>query len=145
MEVLVETADGVVTPFDDGWTERVVVAAVGEAAEVVVLYADDATLQALNRRFRAQDKPTDVLSFEGGAEASSPACAIQHVGDIAISVERARRQAEEYGHGFAREVAYLLTHGTLHLLGFDHEDDAEQRRMRAAEERALEALGLVRA
>ncbi|HET7770224.1 MAG TPA: rRNA maturation RNase YbeY [Chloroflexota bacterium] len=151
MEVLVETADGVEAPFDDAWTERVVGAAVavagvsvGEAAQLVVLYADDATLQELNRRYRAQDKPTDVLSFEGGAEMSSPACAIHHVGDIAISVDRARRQAEEYGHGFEREVAYLLTHGTLHLLGYDHVDDAEQRRMREAEERALGESGLVR-
>ena len=151
MDVLIETAEGVEAPFDDAWTERVVAAAVwvagvavGDAAQLVVLYANDATLEELNRRYRAQDKPTDVLSFEGGAELSSPACAIHHVGDIAISVERARRQAEEYGHGFEREVAYLLTHGTLHLLGYDHEEDSEQRRMRDAEERALGELGLAR-
>ena len=151
MEVVVEVADGVAAPFDDDWTERVVTAAVGasggmlgEAAEVVVLYADDATLHDLNRRFRGQDRPTDVLAFEGEAEASSPACAIHHVGDIALSVERARRQAAEYGHGFEREVAYLLTHGALHLLGFDHEDDTQQIRMREAEERALGTLGLTR-
>ena len=151
MEVLVEAADGVEAPFEDAWTERVVRAAVraagsvvGEAAQVVVLYASDSALRELNRQFRDQDRPTDVLSFEGSAEASSPACAIHHVGDIAVSVERARRQAEEYGHGFERELAYLLTHGTLHLLGFDHEDDSAQRRMREAEERALGTLGLVR-
>ena len=151
MEVLVEAADGVDAPFADAWTERVVAAAVavagvsaGEATQLVVLYADDAMLQELNRQYRAQDKPTDVLSFEGGAEMTSPACAIHHVGDIAISVERARRQAEEYGHRFEREVAYLLTHGTLHLLGYDHETDADLGRMREAEERALEGLGLVR-
>ena len=140
MDVVVEVANGVAAPFDDAWTERVVGAAigatgtaVGEAAQVVVLFADDATLHDLNRRFRGMDKPTDVLSFEGeAAEASSPACALHHVGDIAISVERAQRQAEEYGHGFEREVAYLLTHGTLHLLGFDHEADGEQQRMREA-------------
>ena len=151
MEVVVEVGKGVTAPFDEDWTERVVTAAVhaagtsvGEAAQVVVLYADDSTLHRLNRQFRAQDKPTDVLSFEGSVEGSSPACAIHHVGDIAVSVERARRQAEEYGHGFEREVAYLLTHGTLHLLGFDHEDDSQQTRMREAEERALGALGLTR-
>ena len=148
-----EVAEGVEAPFDDQWVERVVRAAVvasggavGEAAEVVVLLTDDAKLRELNARFRGLDKPTDVLSFEGTtAEASSPACAIHHVGDIAISVERARRQAEEYGHTLEREVAYLLMHGTLHLLGFDHEDDREQRRMREAEERALASIGLTRA
>ena len=152
MEVVVEVADGVEAPFDDEWVARVVDAAVtasgtrvGEAAELVVLLTDDAALHELNRRFRGHDKPTDVLSFEGSVESSSPACAIQHVGDIAISVESARRQAAEYGHDFERELAYLLAHGTLHLLGFDHEDDVERRQMREAEERALEPLGLVRA
>lgn len=153
MEVVVEVAEGVEAPFGDDWVERVVRAAVGasggsvgEAAEVVVLLTDDAALRDLNARFRGLDNPTDVLSFQGNAgEASSPACAIHHVGDIAISVERARRQAEEYGHALERELAYLLTHGTLHLLGFDHEDDGEQRRMREAEERALISLGLARA
>jgi probable rRNA maturation factor len=151
LEVVVEVADGVEAPFGDEWVARVVGAAVGasgtyvgEAAEIVVLLTDDAALHELNRRFRGQDKATDVLSFEGAVESSSPACEIHHVGDIAVSVERARRQAEEYGHAFERELAYLLTHGTLHLLGFDHEDEAEQRRMRDAEERALHPLGLVR-
>jgi probable rRNA maturation factor len=68
----------------------------------------------------------------------------RHLGDIAISLERARAQAAEYGHSFERELAYLLTHGTLHLLGFDHEDDDEQRAMREAEERALASVGLTR-
>lgn len=152
MEVVVETAQGVTSPFDAAWVERVVRTAVtvgaetsvGDTVEVVVLMADDATLHDLNRRFRSVDKPTDVLSFEGDVEGSSPACAISHLGDVALSVERARRQAEEYGHSFEREAAYLLTHGTLHLLGYDHEDDAAQGRMRAAEERALESLGLTR-
>jgi probable rRNA maturation factor len=152
VDVIVETAPGVEPPFDATWIERVVAAAVsvgaqtsvGETVQVVILLADDATLHDLNRRFRQIDKPTDVLSFEGDAEASSPACAVSHLGDVALSIERARRQAEDYGHSVDREVAYLLTHGTLHLLGYDHEDDADQRRMRAAEERALESLGLSR-
>ena len=152
MEVVVELAEGLEAPFDDDWVDRIVRAAVssagtpiGEAAEVVVLLTDDATLHDLNRRFRGQDKATDVLSFEGTVEQASPACALRHVGDIAISIERARRQAEEYGHTFERELAYLLTHGTLHLLGFDHEDENDQRRMREAEEQALESVGLERA
>ena len=151
MDIVVEVAEGLEAPFDDAWVGRVVTAAVGaagttvgEAAELVVLLTDDAALHDLNRRFRGQDKATDVLSFEGTVEQASPACAIHHVGDIAISIERARRQAEEYGHTFERELAYLLTHGTLHLLGFDHEDDREQRLMREVEEQALASLGLER-
>lgn len=151
MDVVVEVAEGLEAPFDDAWVDRIVQAAVtsagtpvGEAAELVVLLTDDATLHDLNRRFRGKDSATDVLSFEGSVDQASPACAIHHVGDIAISVERARRQAEEYGHTFERELAYLLTHGTLHLLGFDHEEDSEQRRMREAEEQVLASLGLER-
>ncbi len=152
MEVVVERGADVGDEIQDAWIERIVRAAVengagtrvGEAVQVVVLLADDATLHDLNQRFRHKDAPTDVLSFEGSPEASSPACAMGHLGDIAISVERARRQADEYGHSFDRELAYLLTHGTLHLLGFDHEDDADQRRMRVAEERALLSVGLTR-
>ncbi|HEU5317982.1 MAG TPA: rRNA maturation RNase YbeY, partial [Chloroflexota bacterium] len=129
MEVVVETADGVEPPFEPAWFERVAnaavttgaQAAVGEAVQVVFLLADDVTLHDLNLRFRHVDEPTDVLSFEGETEASSPACAMGHLGDVALSVERARRQAEDYGHTFEREVAYLLTHGVLHLLGYDHE------------------------
>jgi probable rRNA maturation factor len=153
VDVVVETAQGIEAPFEHAWFARVVGAAVtvgaqasvGEAVQVVILLADDAQLRDLNRRFRHIDKPTDVLSFEGEAEASSSACALGHLGDIALSVERAQRQADEYKHAFEREIAYLLTHGVLHLLGYDHEDDADQRRMRAAEERALESLGLTRA
>ena len=152
MDVVVEAAPGVASPVDDSWIARVVKAAasagavtsVGEEVEVVILLADDATLQDLNRRFRRLDHPTDVLSFEAGDGAVSPACAIQHLGDVAVSIERARRQAVEYGHSFQRELAYLLTHGTLHLLGYDHMEDSDQRRMRAAEELALESLGLSR-
>jgi probable rRNA maturation factor len=152
VEVVVETAPGVDSPFDSAWVERVVRAAVtvgaqttvGDTVEMVVLLADDAVLHDLNRRFRSVDKPTDVLSFEGDAEGSSPACAISHLGDVRARPRAPRRQAEEYGHSFEREAAYLLTHGTLHLLGYDHGDDGEQRRMRGAEERALESLGLTR-
>ena len=156
MPVLVDLqlADGVESPFDEAWFDRVAQAATaaGDPAipamaeiEVVLLLADDPTLHDLNRRYRGQDKPTDVLSFEGDdAPPGGPAAGPRHLGDIAISVERARRQADDYGHSFERELAYLLTHGVLHLLGYDHETDDDQRRMRDAEERALAHIGLPR-
>ncbi len=160
VHVDLQLAEGVEPPFDDAWFNRVAQAAVAAAkpdapaapvatdAEIVLLLADDATLHDLNRRFRGQDKPTDVLSFEGdaapAAPGTTPAPAGHHLGDIAISVERARRQAEDYGHSVERELAYLLTHGALHLLGYDHENDDDQRLMRDAEERALIQIGLTR-
>ena len=126
-----------------------------------MLLAGDTTLHTLNRQYRGKDRPTDVLSFEGAGfesdnDPTAPGDAAGlpsppgvpglpvHLGDIAISLVRARRQAQEYGHSFERELGYLLVHGTLHLLGFDHETDEDQREMRAAEEEALAALGLVR-
>lgn len=165
LRVAVETIDGVLPPFDDGWFERVVRAAASshdlgdrefaspvsgtqeEDLEVVVLLADDQTLHDLNRNFRGKDAPTDVLSFEGdaGSILATLRGGPRHLGDVALSVERARKQAEEYGHSFEREVSYLITHGVLHLLGHDHEADEDQAAMRQAEERALLSLGLTRA
>ena len=119
--------------------------------EVSVLVADDATLHQLNRDYRSVDAPTDVLSFgddEGDASAApfvAPPDAPRYLGDIAISYERVLAQAEEYGHSPERELAYLVAHGTLHLLGYDHErgpDDAAA--MREREEAAMERLGLTR-
>jgi len=148
VDVAIQVVYGVEAPFDDewfGWIADAVVVASGklhDATDIAVLLADDATLQDLNRRFRDKDMPTDVLSFEGEAEGMHERP--RHLGDIAISVERARRQAREYGHSFEREMAYLFTHGILHLLGYDHEEGADLAAMRDAEERALAQLGLTR-
>jgi probable rRNA maturation factor len=114
--------------------------------EVTLLLTGDPGLRRLNRDYRGLDRPTDVLSFaqlEGAPLALAPGgtCAL---GDVAISFERAQRQATEYGHPLEREVGYLFVHGMLHLLGYDHEDEADREAMRAAEERALAAVGLSR-
>lgn len=112
---------------------------------------DDDRLRAANRAQRGVDAPTDVLSFPllpelqpGGTEFALPPAAPRHLGDVLISYERALAQAAEYGHTVEREVCYLLTHGILHLLGYDHVDEAERLVMRAKEEAALGALGLAR-
>ena len=88
--------------------------------EVGVLVCDDATIRHLNSHFRRKDRATDVLSFPGGFEQPDGP---PYVGDIAISLETARRQAEEAGVTPERELAQLLLHGLLHLCGFDHETD----------------------
>lgn len=112
---------------------------------------DDDGLRQANREQRGVDAATDVLSFpllpelqpDQGAFALPPD-APRHLGDVLISAERAQAQAAEYGHGLERELAYLLAHGILHLLGYDHVRASERRRMRAREEAALGALGLAR-
>jgi probable rRNA maturation factor len=118
------------------------------ACSVSVLVADDATLHHLNRAYRQMDAPTDVLSF---ADADSAAAFVAapgawpHLGDIALSFERVQAQAAEYGHSLQRELAYLVAHGTLHLLGYDHETGpTEAAAMRQREEAVLAGLGLAR-
>ena len=104
-------------------------------AELSLVLVSDRQMQALNRRWRARDRPTDVLSF---AQREGPGGAPDGVlGDVVISVDTARRQAAERGSTLGREADRLLIHGLLHLLGYDHErSDAEARRMRRRE-RAL--------
>jgi probable rRNA maturation factor len=97
------------------------------------LITGDADLRRLNREFRGLDYATDVLSFP----AALPA---HHLGDLAISLGRARAQAREFGHDIEHEVAILMLHGVLHLLGFDHETD--RGRMARAEKRWRTRLGL---
>ncbi|NLM20530.1 MAG: rRNA maturation RNase YbeY [Peptococcaceae bacterium] len=122
-----------------------------ENAEIGLVLVDDNKIQALNKAYRGVDAPTDVLSFalqekgEGEPDvmfdASLPDPAL---GDIVISVERARAQAKEYGHSFRREIVYLAVHGALHLLGFDHGDDEETAVMRRKEEEIMARLNLPR-
>ena len=104
-------------------------------AEVSVTFTDNEGIRALNAEYRGIDKETDVLSFpltdfEGSEEPPADEAAIS-LGDIVVSLEKARTQAEEFGHSFQREVAFLCVHSMLHLLGYDHvnsdEDDAEMR------------------
>jgi len=110
---------------------RVAQVAVGLRGEVDVLLAGDRTLRRLNREFRGKDKATDVLSFlpYGSAPASA-----EFAGDLAISLETARRQAGAHGHSLRDEVRVLLLHGLLHLSGMDHEADGGEM---AAREREL--------
>src|ERR1017187_10333591 len=96
------------------------------------LITGDAELRRLNKEFRGEDCTTDVLSFAGADPAS--------LGDIAISLQRARAQAREFGHTVEREVSILMLHGVLHLMGLDHEDGTG--RMARAEKRWRVRLGL---
>ena len=116
-------------------------------AEVSVTFTDNEKIQKINNEFRGIDKPTDVLSFPltDYGELDYPAAnePTSSLGDIVLSLERAKEQAEEFGHSFEREVAFLTVHSMLHLLGYDHvnseEEDAEIRRR---QREILEKMGL---
>jgi cytidine deaminase len=114
----------------------------GPRVEVSVALVDDGYIHDLNRRFRGQDRPTDVLSFPMGEEepGAGDEPGVLLLGDVVISLPAAVRQAAEYGHGLAWEVARLAVHGTLHLLGYDHERDEDARRMQEREDAVLAAL-----
>lgn len=107
-------------------------------ASLSCLLTDDAYLQELNRSFRAEDKPTDVLSFPAGE--TMPGADAAYLGDIAISVPTAQRQAAQAGHSLAAELQLLAVHGVLHLLGYDHATPPEKAAMWAAQTAVLKDL-----
>lgn len=122
--------------------------------EVDVLLTDDEGIHQINLDMRNVDRPTDVLSFPEfdltpeelpAAEDADPGTGLIPLGDMVLSMERVAAQAEEYGHSRQRELAYLVTHSMLHLLGYDHLDEGEMKRqMRGREEAIMALLGLER-
>ena len=122
--------------------------------EVDVLVTSDSGIHKLNLAQRGVDAPTDVLSFPAlelrpgekpTAEDADPGTGLVPLGDMALSYERVAAQAKEYGHSNRRELAYLVTHSVLHLLGYDHLDEGEQKAlMRAHEEIIMDKLELTR-
>lgn len=109
---------------------------VDEKVEISIALVDDAYIQQLNAEFRDREESTDVLSF--------PQDENQLLGDVIISLETAAEQAREYGHELAREVGFLTIHGLLHLLGYNHKQEAEREVMRQKEEEILAKAGLER-
>lgn len=115
-----------------------------EPAEVSVTLVDNEAIHALNREYRKVDRPTDVLSFPMFDEDFDDGERVV-LGDIVLSLEKAASQAEEYGHSLEREVAFLVVHSVLHLLGYDHEEGkAAESEMFARQEAVLSAMGLAR-
>ncbi len=135
--------------------------------DVSVTIVDDEAIRALNLQYRKLDKPTDVLSFSMlesvgeetpivyGDEADDAGTnddeedelvelPDEPIGDIVISAATAKRQSEEYGHTLERELGFLFVHGFLHLIGYDHEDEAAERVMTEKQERVLQKAGLTR-
>ncbi len=118
------------------------------ACEVSVTFVNNEQIHELNREYREKDAPTDVLSFplgENGEYDTNGDTGAWMLGDIVISIEKAMEQADLYGHGLQREIAFLTVHSMLHLLGYDHEQGGlAEVRMREKEETILKKLGLSR-
>ena len=112
-------------------------------AELSILLCDDETIRKLNRRYRKQNRATDVLAFpmqEGPGPASHPGL----LGDVVISLPAATRQAAERDRPIIQEVTFLLAHGLLHLLGYDHANEREEREMNARTDDLLAAVEVAR-
>lgn len=123
-------------------------------SEISILITDDESIREVNREHRNIDSPTDVLSFplvdmqEGKIISDTGDFDLDEnllmLGDIVLSIETAVRQAEEYGHSLEREMAFLVTHGVFHLLGYDHQDEEQEEKMFGKQENVLTQLGLRR-
>jgi len=142
-------------PNQRQWVRRAALAALAQArdlpsaVELSVRLTSDAELQALNKQFRGVDAPTDVLSFDTamlrdgrlagkGTDLDSDPF---YLGDIAISIDRCIAQSAQFGHPVASELALLVVHGVLHLLGYNHHQAGRRRRMWEAQDRAFALLG----
>ena len=131
----------------EGIAERAMAAALAAASdsppdpvEISLLLTDDAAIRQLNRQWRGQDKPTNVLSFPAPESPGVPGRRL--LGDVALAYETVLREAEAEGKRFEDHFAHLLVHGALHLLGYDHELEAQAEIMEALEVKALATLGI---
>jgi len=124
-------------PDAEAVVERAARAALGTVeGDIVVLLTDDAAVRELNGRFRDKDKPTNVLSFP------APENAFPHLGDIVLAYGVCAAEAEAQGKTLPDHLSHLVVHGVLHLLGRDHEDDAEAEEMEAEEREILAQIGV---
>lgn len=125
--------------------------------EVALTFVDDEAIHELNRDYRGIDRPTDVLSFAMNESLDDELEIVYELeedeevdgltdvlGDIIISVDRAKLQSEDYGHSLEREIGFLFVHGFLHLIGYDHQDAESEAEMMGKQEAALARVGLMR-
>ena len=136
---------------DEGWARKIaqiVLKAQGVTPpyEVSLVFTDSETVQRLNRDYRGVDEATDVLAFgmlpqkEGDSSFALPPDGVTRLGEVIISYPQAVEQAREEGHSVDQELALLIIHGILHLLGYDHEKPEEEAKMRAREKELLEKI-----
>jgi probable rRNA maturation factor len=146
LDIMIEAAGWDRLPEAEALAQKAAEAAVmaadeaEEDYEVSLMLADDARIRELNRIWRGKDKPTNVLSFPAPEQPGSTGP--RHLGDIALAFETLARESEEESKEFAHHFAHLIVHGVLHLLGYDHEVEAEAEIMEALEVKALASLGI---
>lgn len=105
-------------------------------------FSDNQTVQSLNAKFRGKDKPTNVLSFPNDDEFGAPGEATDYIGDIILAYETVKKEADEQGKVFEHHLLHLIAHGVLHVLGYDHIEDAEAEEMESLEVRILAEMGI---
>jgi probable rRNA maturation factor len=154
-EINISIRRNITAEVDKSWLEkiaRVVLEAevISPSTEIGLLITDNKTVQKLNRIYRGENKPTDVLAFQMTPSINqeneglfvSPPDGIRHLGEVVISYPQAVKQASEHGHDVMHELALLIVHGMLHLLGYDHELPEEEQKMKDKENEMLSLLEL---
>lgn len=109
-----------------------------------IIIVDNDTIHSINKEYRGVDRPTDVISFALEDDTSFIETEFRILGDIYISIDKAREQAESYGHSLKREISFLTVHGLLHLLGYDHMNEEEEKEMFGLQELILDGYGIKR-
>lgn len=154
-EINISIRRNITAEVDKSWLEkiaRVVLEAevISPSTEIGLLITDNKTVQKLNRIYRGENEPTDVLSFQMTPDINQenkglfvrPPDGIRHLGEVVISYPQAVKQASEHGHDVMHELALLIVHGMLHLLGYDHELPEEVQKMKDKENEILSLLEL---
>ena len=113
-------------------------------ALVSITFVDNEEIHRINREYRGVDRETDVISFAFLEDETDPVMDIKNLGEIYISLSKAHQQAEEYGHSFKRELSFLVVHGLLHLLGYDHMNKEDEKEMFSLQEEILSSLNINR-
>jgi probable rRNA maturation factor len=151
MEIGIQIEGKLQTDLEESWLKQVVeetlaIQDFGTEVELGLFIADDETVRELNRKYRDIDESTDVLSFallekqDDSLLFVAPPDGLLHLGEVIVSYPQAVRQAEENGHPVKQELALLIIHGVLHLLGHEHDEPAREQKMRALEEKILSRL-----
>jgi probable rRNA maturation factor len=151
VEINILVDEGFEAGVEPSWLEdvaqRVLAAEKAKSkTEVGIVVTGQEMVQQLNRNFRGQDEPTDVLAFSSREEAVGLPTFIlapdglSHLGEVIISYPQALKQAEEHSHSLKKELTILLIHGLLHLLGYDHEEGEQERQMQAREKELLKLI-----